>query len=798
MKTTDDDIRKIEELEDGSSVYEIGPSPEKANEETAFYANLAIKFSEDARKRLSSFLLESIEKDIEARADWITSVEKAKQYLGFSLEDIKNTPFSQATRTFDTTLSTALIRFYATTRAELLPQSGPAGFKINGNSDEEIERKGEINRDWLNYYLTVQDESYYSDFERFLLYLGFYGSGFKKVYYDKLLKRPLSRFIMPDDFVIDADCTSILESNRLTHILHLSKREIILNQQNDIYRDVELPYLKTLENTEDDDSKPIEKKDDVDISVYTKRSLFPIYEVHTYLNLKDFTEYGGDSKTENTVPLPYIVTIDKISKEILSIRKNWEEEDPEKKREEYFVQYNYLPGFGVYGIGLAHLIGSNAITLTTVLRQLVDAGSFKNLPGGLRAKGFKQQNNDLVIGPGQFVEVDTGGIPLAEAFMPLPYSEPSGALRELRLEIVNQCKELASTSEMGMLQSREDIPTGTTLALLETNNRIQSAVLRSIHVSLTRELQLIDKIFRKTLDSQEFSFGDQQRSITTNDFAEEVVIIPISDPSINSTPQRMMKADSILRTALQAPDLHNMREVLRLNYEAQGLDSKEIDKILVPAPQEAEVLPLDPISENLNVMKNAPIKAAIWQDHAAHKLVHGLFSQNHPDLQPVIMAHIKEHEAFEYLIQMQQLLGMELPPIEQIADPQVQNTIAMAIAGTLEDTQGNMPEQQAPIDPNALLMADIQQKQAEIEAKERIASQKTETDIFKAQLDFEKEKAKIESAEDVAKLKTETDIFKAQLDFEREKAKIESVEDMAQLKSQTELIKQGVQNDGNY
>jgi len=792
MKTSDDDIRKIEELEDGSSVYEVGPPPAKEDKESSFYANLAIKFSEEARKRLSSFLLESIEKDIEARQDWLASVEKAKQYLGFSLEDLKNTPFSQATRTFDTTLSTALIRFYATTRAELLPQSGPAGFKINGNSDEEIERKGELTRDWLNYYLTVQDESYYSDFERFLLYLGFYGSGFKKVYYDKLLKRPLSRFIMPEDFVIDADCTSILESNRLTHILHLSKREIILNQQNDIYRDVELPYLKTLENTDEDELNPTKKKDDVDISVYNKRSLFPIYEVHTYLNLQDFTEDGDDSKTENTVPLPYIVTIDKISKEILSIRKNWKEEDAEKEREEYFVQYNYLPGFGIYGIGLAHLIGSNAITLTTVLRQLVDAGSFKNLPGGLRAKGFKQQNNDLVIGPGQFVEVDTGGIPLAEAFMPLPYSEPSGALRELRLEIVNQCKELASTSEMGMLQSKEDIPTGTTLALLETNNRIQSAVLRSIHVSFTRELQLIDKIFRNTLDTQEFSTENQQRSITGNDFAEEVVIIPISDPSINSAPQRMMKADSILRTALQAPELHNLREVLKLNYEAQGMASQEIDKILIPEPQEEEILPLDPVSENLNVMNDKPLKAAIWQDHAAHKLVHAMFAESHPEFQPSIMAHIKEHDAFAYLMEMQQLLGMELPPLDQIVDPQVQNTIALSIAGSLEDVQANKPEQQEPIDPNQLILADIEQKRAEIEARERMATQKTETDIFKAQLDFEKEKAKIESNEDISTQKTESESFKTQLDFEKEKAKIESSEDIAQLKSQTELTKQGV------
>jgi hypothetical protein len=241
-----------------------------------------------------------------------------------------------------------------------------------------------------------------------------------------------------------------------------------------------------------------------------------------------------------------------------------------------------------------------------------------------------------------------------------------------------------------------------------------------------------------------------------------------------------------------------MREVLRQNYEAQGLDAQDIDSILKPEPQEAEVLPLDPISENLNAMKDIPLKAAIWQDHAAHKLTHGLFAQTHPEFQPIIMAHVKEHEAFEYLIQMQQLLGQELPPLEEIQDPQIQNSIAMAIAGALEDSGIGNDQQQAPIDPNALLMADIQQKQAEIEAKERIASQKTETDIFKAQLDFEKEKAKIESAEDIAKLKTETDILKAELDFEREKAKIESVEDMAELKSQTELIKQGVQNDGNY
>jgi len=229
-----------------------------------------------------------------------------------------------------------------------------------------------------------------------------------------------------------------------------------------------------------------------------------------------------------------------------------------------------------------------------------------------------------------------------------------------------------------------------------------------------------------------------------------------------------------------------------LNYEAQGMASQEIDKILIPEPQEEEILPLDPVSENLNVMNDKPLKAAIWQDHAAHKLVHAMFAETHPEFQPSIMAHIKEHDAFAYLMEMQQLLGMELPPLDQIVDPQVQNTIALSIAGSLEDMQANTPEQQEPIDPNQLIMADIEQKRAEIEARERMATQKTETDIFKAQLDFEKEKAKIESNEDISTQKTESESFKTQLDFEKEKAKIESSEDIAQLKSQTELTKQGV------
>jgi hypothetical protein len=761
---TDNDIRKVEDLEDGSTLYEIGEILEEAQEEAAenFYANLAIDFPEGGLKKLSSYLLEAIEEDLESRKDWIDSVEKCKNYLGFSIEDLNDIPFSQANRTFDTTLSTILFRWYSTTRAESLPAGGPAGYRINGVTNEQLENIGETRRDYLNYYLTVKDQPYYSDFERLILYLGLYGCCFKKVYYDKLQQRVLSRFILPENFIIDNDCTSILESTRLTHVLHLSKREILLNQQKGIYRDVELKYLKfsdTSYDDEEDDYVGNKEKNDIDLSVYTKRSLFPIYEIHTYLNLEDFTD--STDKEENAIPLPYIVTIDKISKEVLSITRNWKEEDPDQQRINYFIHYNLLPGFGIYGFGYAHLLGTNAITLTKLLRQIVDAGTFKNFPGGFRVKGFKQQQTDLVIGPGQFQEVDTGGMPLQQSIMPLPFSEPSSALRETRMEIINSCKELGSSTEMGMLNSKEDIPTGTLLALLEEKNRIQSAALRSFHYSLTQELQLIDKIFAETLENETFTFNNDQKEITSDDFVDDISIIPIADPSSNSILQRTMKAKAVLEIALQDPSVHNMREIYRMNYRALGLDDTEIDNILLPNQSEMPVLPLNPISENMNISKGLPVKAAIWQFHPGHIISHGLFAEENPDLKPEIMAHIQEHKALEYQIKMQNLLGIELPPLEEEQDPQMQNAIAMALAEKLDSTaQTDEQEMPPPIDPNALLMAEIEQKNAEIAAKERMADQKAKVDILKARLNVETEKAKIESNEDIAVLKAQTELTK--------------------------------------
>lgn len=760
MKSSDN-TEALEDLIDESLSQDneiLSDEKSKANEN--FYANLAEKLPESTLKRLSSYLLEALKQDEAARKEWLDVGEKVKKYLGFSLEEVEEgeeTPFN---RTFDTTLPTAAIRGYSVIRAELLPEGGPAGYKINGSTTPEKEERATRNREWMNYYLTVQDSAYYPDSEKCIMNVIVLGSGFKKTYYDSLQKRQISRFILPKDFLVDGDCTSILESNRLTHILHLSKREIILNQQHGIYRDVELPYLVTAEDPEDSGEGKPKIKEELDTSKYPKNSLFTIYETHAYLNLNDFKQDSNNDKTASEVPLPYIITLDEISKEVLSIRRNWHPDDETKSREEYFVQYNYLPGFGIYGIGLAHMMGSNAITLTKILRQLVDAGSYQNLQGGLRSKmgAGKNLDNNLNIAPGQWIEVDTGQLPLRDYLMPLPYTGPSMALRELRQEIIAGCKELCSSAEMGMLEGRDGISTATTLAILEQNNRIQSAVLRSFHASLSRELQLLNKLFKKTLEPTNFNFGGKEHEISPDDFIDDVTIVPVADPSMGSRIQRLAQAQAILQTASQAPEMHNMHEIFKMVYEAQGLSEEDIKRVL-QAPQEGEEgIPMDPATENVNMTLGKPVKAEIWQDNDAHILVHGKYAQENPDnpaLQAEIMDHIQFHKVLKYLLQVQQMLGMELPPMEELKNPEVQNRIALSLAQAM--AQQPDPEQpEAPLDPMAVQLE-------EIRARERIAAQNAETGIFKAQLDFEKEKMKIQAEKELAAMKAETELTKQEI-----------------------------------
>ena len=558
-------------------------------EDQPFNSDISSSIPEKVLEKIASYLEEVTSEDIKSRQPWLDIINKTKPFLGFDLEEASNkinatinpsTVNNDQIKTFDTTFSTALLRLWALLRSELLPSSGPCGFKTDSNNTESYELQGEITKDALNEYLTIEDKGFYPDYDRFLLYLLLYGCVFRKVYYDSITKKPISRFIIPEDFLVDNNCSSILESNRLTHIRYLSKREILLNMQDGTFRSVELDYLKSTNNvvdTEENDLKEDDVNSGIDISAYSTLSRFKFYETHEYLDLNEFFDSGDTWELDsNSLPSPYVITRCGLSNKIVSIIPNWQEDDPTRTRINCFVHYNLFPGFDIYGLGLAQVLGSNAMSLTCMQRMAIDAAIFQNFPGGVKVPGIKNQNNDITITPGQFITLDTGALPLAQAIMPLPYNGPSPALLEYLQRVTNQTQQLASTSEVGMPENSANTPVGTTMAMLEVANRMQSAILRTVHASFSDEIQLLFQALDPSIHDD-----------------KSIKIIPVSDPSVESTTQRIMKAESLLKIASTDPQLHNMREIYTRVYQALGISG--IDQILLPEKLEQnEEMPLDP------------------------------------------------------------------------------------------------------------------------------------------------------------------------------------------------------------
>ncbi len=753
-------VKKIDDLSDGSTVYEVGESPleeEFPPSDLPFMHNLSESMSSGELERITNDLLENIKDDRESRSEWEQAYLKGMKYLGYKLEDFKNVPFMTACRAFDTTLSSSLIRFYATARAELFPQKGPVHCQVVGETNTEFDDQSSRVQDWMNYYLTEEDKEYYTDSERLLMYLGLVGCAFRKVYQDPITNRPLARFISPQDFIVNNNCVSLLSSDRLTHVLKLSKKEIRLRQLNGMYRDI--PVLGMTEDDFDSETdktvRQIEgiKKPDQDDK---QPSLFNVFEVHVDLALKDDPFYNDESK----IPLPYVVTICESERKILSIVRNWKEDDQFSKRIEYFVQYNYLPGFGLYGLGLSQLIGSNVVALTSLLRQLIDAGTLKNFPGGLKVKGLKVENNDKAIGPCEFWDVETGGLPIQQAIMPMPYSEPSMVLKELRDGLIQQTQSLAMSAETQVAEGNQNETAVTTLAKLEVANLVQSSVLRSLHVSLTRELNLLYGYFQEYFMDEPYSFPSQSKNNTISraDFNDFIKIVPSSDSSFSTYIQRLNKAESVLKIAQTAPQLHDLRKIYERVYSAMKVEN--VQEIL-PPPQQPQAL--DPLQENANAIQGKPLKAEMWQDHQAHIVVHMPLSEQNPSLQ----AHVREHEAMDYLLKMQQAMGIQLPPLEQVQDPNMQNQIALMASHVVQQQQlqqqQEAQQQQPAFDPSQLMMADITQKQEATQEKREESHLKAETEAFKARLKYDSEQNKIQADMEKAEEKNKTDIILQQI-----------------------------------
>lgn len=737
-------INYIDEIDEQNPL--LADLPDEPTVAQNFYENLAEHLDESELSSLSAKLIEGVDDDLDSRKEWETTNNKVLKYLGLKIEEYRDVPFMRACAAFDTTLSTALYKSYAIARAELFPNSGPCKGQIIGTKNDERQNQAMCVENFVNHYLTTIDKEYYPDSERLLMYTLAFGNCFRKVYFDPILMMPVARHIAPQDLIVDNNCTNLLSSPRITHVIYMDKKDVQIKQEMGIYRKAELIDLAE-DNEPSQITKSIQKIEGVDTSAQENKTQVKLYEINTDLQLK----IDKDIRPPN-MAVPYIVTIDTSSLKVLSIVRNWKEGDDKFRRKNLFVPYGYMPGFGMYRVGIFALGGSNAIALTSIERQQIDAGTLKNFPGGLRKKGLKIEKNDKAVGPSEFLEVETGGEPIGDSIMLMPYGEPSSVLMQLRAELRTETLELLGVGETPISENRADAPVGTTLALLEEAKRSQTTVMRTLIMGLSTELQYLFDLFAEHLPDMPYAFDlpGKEAAIVKSYFNKNIGIVPVADPNLTTSTQRILNAEARLKLSSSNPQMHNLYEAYHHMYQTMGLSQDEINKIL-PPPKETP--PLDPISENAQMMQSKPVKAAAWQDHQAHIMVHTMLMQN-PASAPLAQAHIAEHQAMDYLNKMQAEMGQQLPPLEQLAqNPELQNQIAFMAAEITKkqmDEQAAQAKAQQPPSPQEVMLMDIQQRQEAAALKHKEAELRAETEAFKTQTNFETEKMKLDMQKDMA------------------------------------------------
>ncbi len=732
----------VMENEDGSVDIDFDPADEDAGDAEEHSANLAEYMNDMDLAGLSEQLMSGVEEDKQSRSDWETTMEKGIKLLGLKIED-RTTPFNGACGVFDPLMAEAVIRWQAVARGELMPAAGPVKTQVIGVPNMDLDDQAERVKAWMNLYLTELAPEYYEEFDQMLMWLPLVGSTFKKVYQDPVLARPVARFVLPSNFIVSYGTSDLSTSQRYCHVVPMTKKQLRMAQINGVYRDLSLG-----------DPQPTGNDDIVQAEVDSVEGLQPgasgandyqIYEVYADLDLKGF-------ENEDGIPLPYIVSIDENTRKILSIRRNWKEGDTTFQKRNYFVHYKFLPGLGFYGLGYAHILGNSAKTATSIRRQLIDAGTLNNFPGGLRVKGMRLDDNNLGIGPTEFREIDTGGLPIQNAIMPMPYKEPSQVSLELLRETYEGARNLANTAEIAVGDGRQDAPVGTTVALMEAATRVQSATLKRAHKSLGQELKLIADLFGEYLPEAPYPFPVKggQTAIMRADFVNNIDVIPVSDPNISSSAQRMMRAEALLRFATQQPDMHDLHAAFKQMYMEMGIEPEKIDAIL--PNKMIEPKPLDPLTENQNAIVGLPLRAGEYQDHDAHIAAHAPIAQDNPNLQ----AHINEHLALKLRVQVQQVLGQQLPPPGAPLPPEVENQLALAVAEAMQQLAPMYKPQpeQPPVDPLVEVEAmKVQQKQISDERDAQV-------ELQKAELSYRSDAEDRASKEKIAAMKLESEALR--------------------------------------
>ena len=723
--------------------------------EPEFYANLADEISEGELEKIASELIELVEDDINSRKDWAEMFVKGLEVLGMKYEE-RAEPWLGACGVYSPVLTEAAIRFQSEMITETFPAQGPVKTRIIGEETRQNQEAAERVRDDMNFRLTEEMVEYRPEHERLLYALGLSGSAFKKVYFDPSVGRQAAPFIPAEDIIMPYGVSNVYSSPRVAQVMRKTKNDIRKLQVAGLYREIDLgDPVRIFTDIE-------KKKAEEQGYTLTDDDRYQVLEIHVDYNLPGYED-------EDEVALPYVITIDRGSSKVLAIRRNWEEDDKLKQKRQHFVQYNFINGFGAYGLGYIHLIGGYARAGTSIIRQLVDAGTLSNLPGGLKTRGLRIKGDDTPIAPGEFRDVDVPSGSVRENIMPLPYKEPSQVLAALLEKITDDARRLVGIADLKISDMSAQAPVGTTLAILERQLKTMSAVQARVHDSLRMEFKLLKKIIRDymPLDYSYVPVGGN-RAVKQADY-DLVEVIPVSDPNASTMAQRIMQYQAALQLAQGAPQIYNLPQLHRQMLEVLGV--KNADKLV---PIEDDQKPRDPVSENMSFLTGKPTKAFIYQDHDAHITTHMSLLQDPmimqmigqspmaQQMQGAIMAHIAEHLAFRYRAQIQEQLGVEMtaPDVELPEEMEVQlsKLVAQASQQLLQTNQAKAQQQQAQ---QAAQNPMLQMQQAELqlraeELKRKEADSQRDFEIAQQKIRLEQERLAIEAQKEVARLQMQS------------------------------------------
>jgi hypothetical protein len=785
------DVEDIEvEIEDLDEEEDAEEDEDVEEEDDDFASNLAEEMDDDVLSALAADLMEDFDDDVDSRKDWIQTYVDGLELLGMKVED-RTEPWPGACGVYHPMMSEALVKFQAETMMETFPAKGPVRTEIIGKeTPEKRDAAARVEED-MNYQLTDVMVEYRPEHERMLWGLGLAGNAFKKVYYDPSLGRQVSMYIPAEDVVVPYGASNLEMSPRLTHVMRKTQNELRRLQTSGFYRDVDLPEP---DDTFDEIEKAIAEKMGFSATTDDRHKLL---EMHVEISIPD-DKYTKD-EVKDGIAVPYVVTIEKSSQKVLSIRRNWNPEDELKQRRNHFVHYGYVPGFGFYAFGLIHLIGAFAKSSTSLIRQLVDAGTLSNLPGGFKTKGLRVKGDDTPIAPAEWRDVDVASGTMRDNIMPLPYKEPSQVLYSLLGTIVEEGRRFASAADMKISDMSAQAPVGTTLAILERTLKVMSAVQARVHYSMKQEFRLLKGIIRDyTPEEYEYEPVEGSRKAKQADY-DKVHVIPVSDPNAATMAQKIVQYQAVLQLAQGAPQIYDMPYLHRQMLEALGI--KNAQKLVI-VKDEDEMKPRDPISENMDFINSKPVKAFIYQDHEAHIQVHMnllqdpkvqmLMGQN-PNAQSMMaasQAHIAEHLAFQYRQQVEEQAGVPLPPPDSDMTPELELHISrLAAAASTQLLQKNQAEAQMAQNQQAAQDPIVQMQQQELQIKQGeldVKKQKMSLDAAaKAdQLDIERER--IEAQKEIAGLN-------AGVKAEGEKRRMEGQQELEGLKLGTQISKDKAQ-----